>query len=162
MSRFHVHLNVTDLASSLHFYRTLFAAEPTVLKPDYAKWMLDDPKVNFAISSTGAAAGIDHLGIQADDADGLAELGRRLDAADGAVLPQPGAICCYARSDKLWTEDPQGVRWENFHTLGETATRDGRSSDGAASACASGETDNTITPASAATSSCCAPRTRHG
>lgn len=122
MNRFHVHLNVSDLASSIRFYSELFAAQPNVVKPDYAKWMLDDPRVNFAISDTGRAPGIDHLGIQVESSEALSELGRRLDAAGGSVLPEAAAICCYARSDKLWTEDPQGTRWETFHSLGEATT----------------------------------------
>jgi len=122
MNRFHVHLNVADLAGSIRFYTELFAAEPGVRKPDYAKWMLEDPRVNFAISSTGRAPGIDHLGLQVDSSEELAALGRRLQAAGGAVVPEDAAICCYARSDKAWTEDPQGTRWETFHTLGEATT----------------------------------------
>ncbi len=122
MNRFHVHLNVTDLDTSIRFYSKLFAAEPTVIKPDYAKWMLDDPRINFAISNTGRAAGIDHLGIQVDSADGLRALGDRLDAAGQAVLPEDATVCCYAKSDKLWTEDPQGTRWETFHTYGDATT----------------------------------------
>jgi hypothetical protein len=122
MNRFHVHLNVTDLGSSIRFYSALFAAEPTVVKPDYAKWMLDDPRVNFAISSTGRAPGIDHLGLQVDASDELLALGQRLDAAGGTVVPEEAAICCYAQSDKLWTEDPQGTRWETFHTVGGATT----------------------------------------
>jgi catechol 2,3-dioxygenase-like lactoylglutathione lyase family enzyme len=120
--RFHVHLNVDDLAASLRFYTALFAAEPTVLKPDYAKWMLEDPRVNFAISNTGRAPGVDHLGIQVDDEAGLTTLGQRLDAAGGTVVPEDAAVCCYARSDKLWTEDPQGTRWETFHTFGDATS----------------------------------------
>jgi catechol 2,3-dioxygenase-like lactoylglutathione lyase family enzyme len=122
MNRFHVHLNVADLDASIRFYTQLFAAEPTVLKPDYAKWMLEDPRVNFAISNTGRAPGIDHLGLQVDSNDELAALGVRLDAAGGTVVPEDAAVCCYARSDKLWTEDPQGTRWETFHTVGEATT----------------------------------------
>ncbi|WP_426661897.1 ArsI/CadI family heavy metal resistance metalloenzyme [Rhodanobacter aciditrophus] len=122
MNRFHVHLNVADLDRSIRFYTQLFAAPPRVVKPDYAKWMLEDPRVNFAISSTGRAPGVDHLGLQVDSADELAALGPRLDAAGGTVVPEDGAICCYARSDKLWTEDPQGTRWETFHTVGEATT----------------------------------------
>lgn len=121
MNRFHVHLNVADLDASLRFYTALFAAEPSVRKADYARWMLDDPRVNFAVSATGAP-GSDHLGIQAGDADALADLGRRLDAAGGEVIPENAAICCYARSDKAWTADPQGTRWETFHTFGEATT----------------------------------------
>ena len=122
MSRFHVHLNVADLATSIRFYTQLFAAEPTVLKSDYAKWMLEDPRVNFAISNTGRAPGIDHLGLQVDSNEELSALGVRLDAAGGTVVPEDAAVCCYARSDKLWTEDPQGTRWETFHTVGEATT----------------------------------------
>lgn len=122
MNRFHVHLNVADLASSIRFYTELFATAPTVLKPDYAKWMLDDPRVNFAISNTGRVPGVDHLGLQVDDDAGLRELGRRLTAAGGTVVPEESATCCYAHSDKLWTEDPQGTRWETFHTLGDATT----------------------------------------
>ena len=119
MNRFHVHLNVADLPASVRFYAELFGAQPTVLKDDYAKWMLEDPRVNFAISNTGRAPGIDHLGIQADSSEALAAIGVRLDAAGGAVVPEEATICCYAQSDKLWTEDPQGTRWETFHTTGE-------------------------------------------
>ena len=122
MNRFHVHLNVADLAASVRFYSTLFAAEPRVLKPDYAKWMLDDPRLNFAISATGRAPGVDHLGLQVDSSAELAALGTRLDAAGGTVVPEDATICCYAKSDKAWTEDPQGTRWETFHTFGEATT----------------------------------------
>jgi predicted enzyme related to lactoylglutathione lyase len=122
MKRFHVHLNVADLERSIRFYSALFSVEPTVRKPDYAKWMLEDPRVNFAISDTGRAPGVDHLGIQAEREDELAELGQRLDAAGGSVLPEAATVCCYARSDKAWTEDPQGTRWETFHTHGEATS----------------------------------------
>jgi catechol 2,3-dioxygenase-like lactoylglutathione lyase family enzyme len=158
MNRFHVHLNVSDLASSIRFYSQLFAAEPTVLKPDYAKWMLDDPRVNFAISNTGRAPGIDHLGIQAESGEALAMLGHRLDAAGGAVVPEDAAVCCYARSDKLWTEDPQGTRWETFHTVGEaTAYYAGEA------ACATDGATCTpdigaMKPMTETVASCCAPQ----
>jgi catechol 2,3-dioxygenase-like lactoylglutathione lyase family enzyme len=122
MKRFHVHLNVADLAASEHFYTALFGVGPSVRKPDYAKWMIDDPRVNFAISALGHAPGVDHLGIQAESHDELAELGQRLDAAGAAVLPENATVCCYAKSDKAWTEDPQGTRWETFHTLGDATT----------------------------------------
>ena len=122
MKRFHVHLNVSDLDTSIRFYNQLFAAEPSVRKDDYAKWLLDDPRVNFAISTRGGVTGIDHLGLQVEEGDALAAIGERLDAAGASLVPQDAAICCYARSDKLWTEDPQGVRWESFHTLGEATT----------------------------------------
>ena len=118
MKRFHVHVSVRDLDESTRFYAALFGTAPTVRKDDYAKWMLDDPRVNFAISTRAGAAGIDHLGIQAEDADELAELGARLDRAGQGVLAEHGTACCHARSDKFWTVDPQGTRWETFHTLG--------------------------------------------
>ncbi|MBU6477062.1 MAG: VOC family protein [Xanthomonadaceae bacterium] len=122
MKRFHVHVNVTDLETSIGFYSTLFGGAPSVRKPDYAKWMLDDPRVNFAISQRDRAAGIDHLGLQADETEELAEISQRLVAADAVALAEKGATCCYARSDKFWAEDPQGVRWETFHTHGEATT----------------------------------------
>jgi hypothetical protein len=108
---------VHDLQQSIRFYSALFAAEPVVKKADYAKWMLDDPRVNFAISTRSGRAGIDHLGIQAEKSEELEELGVRLAQADVAITAQKGAACCYARSDKYWTIDPQGVAWESFHTL---------------------------------------------
>lgn len=122
MKRFHVHLNVTDLDASIRFYANLFGAQPAVRKPDYAKWMLDDPRVNFAISQRGRTPGVDHLGLQADDPAQLEEIGARLAAADAVALAERGATCCYAQSDKYWAEDPQGVRWETFHTHGEATT----------------------------------------
>ena len=117
MKRFHVHVAVHDLKQSIRFYSALFGAEPSVEKPDYAKWMLDDPRVNFAISTRGDKAGLDHLGIQAETGDELEEVGSRLAQADVSLQPQKGASCCYAKSDKYWTIDPQGVAWESFHTL---------------------------------------------
>lgn len=120
MKRLHVHVGVTDLDQSIAFYSSLFAAEPTVLKDDYAKWMLDDPKVNFAISSGNhARKGIEHLGIQADSADELSEVYARLKAADRPVLEEGATTCCYAKSEKSWIADPDGVVWEAFHTNGE-------------------------------------------
>lgn len=117
MKRLHVHVGVHDLQKSIRFYSALFAAEPSVSKPDYAKWMLDDPRVNFAISTRATKAGLDHLGIQADDGAELEEIGSRLAQADVSLLPQKGASCCYAKSDKYWTLDPQGIAWESFHSL---------------------------------------------
>jgi catechol 2,3-dioxygenase-like lactoylglutathione lyase family enzyme len=117
MKRFHVHVAVHDLQKSIRFYSTLFAAGPTVRKDDYAKWQLDDPRVNFAISTRGKKAGLDHLGIQAENGAELEEIGVRLAQADVALQPQKGASCCYAKSDKYWTLDPQGIAWESFHTL---------------------------------------------
>ena len=125
MKRFHVHLSVQDLDASVRFYSTLFAADPSVRESEYAKWMLEDPRVNFAISTRSGSPGIDHLGIQAEDADELAELGARLDRAGEAVVAEPGAECCHAKSDKVWSQDPQGTRWETFHTMGSIATYHG-------------------------------------
>ena len=117
MKRFHVHVAVHDLEQSVRFYSALFAAEPTVKKDDYAKWQLDDPRVNFAISAQAKKSGLDHLGIQAEDGAELEELRVRLAQADVSTLEQKGASCCYARSDKYWTLDPQGIAWESFRTL---------------------------------------------
>ena len=117
MKRMHVHVGVHDLAQSVRFYSALFAAQPTVLKDDYAKWQLDDPRVNFAISTRGRHAGLDHLGIQAESSEELEEIGIRLAQADVSTTSQKNAACCYAKSDKYWTLDPQGIAWESFHTL---------------------------------------------
>jgi catechol 2,3-dioxygenase-like lactoylglutathione lyase family enzyme len=118
MKRFHVHMHVDDLAKSIAFYSKLFAAEPARVEPDYAKWMLEDPRVNFAISTRGGKAGVDHLGFQVEEAGELAELKARARRADMALLDEGATTCCYARSDKHWITDPQGVAWEHFHTLG--------------------------------------------
>lgn len=117
MKRFHVHVSVHDLDASVRFYSTVFGAPPTVLKPDYAKWMVDDPRINFAISRFGSAAGIDHLGLQVDSNEELAALREQVSSAEIAAQDQSNADCCYARSDKYWTTDPQGIAWETFHTL---------------------------------------------
>ena len=122
MNRLHVHLNVRDVAQSVRFYSALFGAEPTRLEPDYAKWMLEDPRVNFAISSRGEAPGLSHLGIQVEDGAELASATLRAKTAAGQVLVEEGASCCYARSDKSWAEDPQGIRWETFFIQGNLTT----------------------------------------
>jgi catechol 2,3-dioxygenase-like lactoylglutathione lyase family enzyme len=122
MQRLHVHVAVSDLEKSIAFYSTLFGAEPSVLKPDYAKWMLDDPRVNFAVSRRGAAAGVDHLGIQVESDNDLEAVARRLSAAGERVAEQRQAACCYARSNKAWARDPDGVSWETFHTTGAVTT----------------------------------------
>lgn len=147
MKRLHVHVGVTDLSQSIAFYSTLFAAEPTVRKDDYAKWMLDDPRVNFAISHRAEAGGVRHLGIQVENADELAEVYSRLKDADGPVLEEGNTTCCYARSEKSWISDPQGVAWETFLTHGE-ATTYGGGSEGAAP-----ESHAATKPAP-----CCSPR----
>ena len=117
MKRFHVHVSVDDLDANVRFYSAMFGAPPAILKPDYAKWMLDDPRVNFAISSRGVKAGVDHLGVQVESASELTALREQAVAAKFAGLDQANAECCYARSDKYWTTDPQGIPWETFHTL---------------------------------------------
>jgi catechol 2,3-dioxygenase-like lactoylglutathione lyase family enzyme len=119
MKRFHVHLHVADLDKSVSFYTKLFATNPTRVEGDYAKWMLVDPPVNFAISTRGAQPGIDHLGIQTDDPAELAALKARAQAADIALLEEGETSCCYARSEKHWVTDPQGIAWEHFHTLAD-------------------------------------------
>jgi catechol-2,3-dioxygenase len=120
MKRLHVHVSVDDVAASIRFYNTLFAAEPTVTKTDYAKWMLDDPRVNFAISKRGGEAGIRHLGIQVEDRAELADVYSRLKRAEAPVVEEGATTCCYARSEKSWIEDPQGVQWETFLTTGDS------------------------------------------
>jgi catechol-2,3-dioxygenase len=127
MKRMHVHVAVRNIDQSVSFYSTLFAVAPTVLKRDYAKWMLDDPRVNFSISSHGAEAGmdrvgVDHLGIQVEDPAELGEVYGRLAEAGRPVLEEGKTTCCYAQSEKSWITDPQGVAWETFHTTGESAT----------------------------------------
>jgi catechol 2,3-dioxygenase-like lactoylglutathione lyase family enzyme len=118
MKRFHVHLGVPDLPASIRFYSGLFGMAPTVQKPDYAKWMLDDPRVNFAISQRGRNAGLNHLGLQAESADELAAIRTQFEVADASsTVAEPGANCCYVKSDKHWVTDPQGIAWEAFHTL---------------------------------------------
>ena len=116
MKRLHVHVAVEKLDDAVRFYSALFAAPPTVVKSDYAKWMLEDPRVNFAISNRGAAPGLNHLGVQVESSEELAEMHGRLEPLTG-VRTQTGAACCYAKSDKYWVTDPQGIAWETFHTL---------------------------------------------
>src|SRR5688500_10599210 len=143
MKRLHVHLSVDDLAKSIQFYSTLFAAEPTVTKDDYAKWMLDDPRVNFAISQRGAATGIQHLGIQVEDRAELADVYSRLQRAEAPILEEGATTCCYAQSEKSWITDPQGVQWETFLTTGESTTYGGNATH--------------ATHAAPAEKSCCSP-----
>ncbi|MEQ8346712.1 MAG: ArsI/CadI family heavy metal resistance metalloenzyme [Sneathiellaceae bacterium] len=120
MKRFHISLAVDDLDASVAFYSGLFGAGPSVQKPDYAKWMLDDPRVNLAISTRGKGSGLDHLGIQAESQDELREVQSRLDGTGGRVIPQGETTCCYAKSEKSWVFDPQGIAWETFFTSGES------------------------------------------
>ena len=122
MKRLHVHVSVRDIPESIGFYSALFAARPAVIKPDYAKWMLDDPRVNFAISTRGREPGLDHLGIQVEDANELNEVYARLRVAGGDIIIQGATACCYAKSEKSWIDDPAGIAWETFLTTGESTT----------------------------------------
>jgi predicted enzyme related to lactoylglutathione lyase len=143
MKRMHVHVAVDDLKRSIDFYSALFAAQPSVVKADYAKWMLDDPRVNFAISARGRHTVLDHLGIQVEDKDELNEVYARLHKAGGDVIEQGQTSCCYAKSEKSWIDDPAGISWETFHTTGESTDY----GDG------SGEREARVAHAK----SCCAP-----
>jgi catechol 2,3-dioxygenase-like lactoylglutathione lyase family enzyme len=162
MKRLHVHVAVDDLAQSIRFYSTLFAAEPTVVKEDYAKWMLEDPRVNFAISKLGdRASGVSHLGIQAEDETELAEVYDRLARAERPIVEAKATTCCYAKSDKQWIADPQGVAWETFFTYGE-ATVYGEGSlsklrEVTERAVCCEPSFEEATPATAAAEACCAP-----
>jgi hypothetical protein len=119
MKRFHVHMHVTDLPVSIQFYSALFAAQPTRVEDGYAKWMLEDPRINFAISNRGDKPGINHLGFQTDDAQQLAQMKQQGQQADANLLDEGNTTCCYARSDKHWVIDPQGIAWEQFQTLSD-------------------------------------------
>ena len=152
MKRFHVHVAVSNLEQSIRFYSTVFAAAPAVRKPDYAKWMLDDPRINFAISQRGGKLGVNHLGLQVDSGTELEEIHCRLDAAGGDVVAEANVSCCYAKSDKYWITDPQGVAWESFRSL------DTLPYYGAADVAAASPVDREGTDcSSAAAASCCGP-----
>ncbi len=154
--RFHVHLHVDDLSKSIAFYNQLFAAQPARHEADYAKWMLEDPPVNFAISTRGHAAGIDHLGIQTDTPAELAGLQARAKAAGLALADEGLTACCYARSEKHWVTDPQGIAWEHFHTLADIPVFNEASGAEAGAACCTprpqGQTEDS---ARKAANSCC-------
>jgi len=175
MKRFHVHVAVPDLRAGIRFYSTLFGAQPAVRKDDYAKWMLEEPRLNFAISQRGAGSGVNHLGFQVDSDDELEALHGQLEAANASVIAEKSANCCYARSDKYWITDPAGIAWESFHTLGSIpmfgsadeksatdACRTGmeRSTEAIGqTACCAGETS---APHSNHASDCCAPEVATG
>jgi catechol 2,3-dioxygenase-like lactoylglutathione lyase family enzyme len=142
MKRFHVHVSVDDLNANIRFYSSVFGLPPTVLKDDYAKWMLDDPRINFAISKRGMKPGLDHLGVQVETDGELSALRDRVREAEIAALDQKSTACCYALSDKYWVTDPQGIAWETFHTLDTVPVY--------------GE-DNRAVPAERETSACCTP-----
>ena len=155
MKRFHAHVHVDDLAQSIAFYSKLFAAAPARVEADYAKWMLEDPRVNFAISTRGAKPGLDHFGMQTDDAQELAELKARAEAADMALLDEGNTTCCYARSEKHWVTDPQGIAWEHFHTLGDIPVFNEAAPSSAAGACCAPSVAAPVPAASRA--ACCGP-----
>ena len=151
MKRFHVHVAVADLEQTITFYSTLFGGAPSVRKPDYAKWMLDDPRINFAVSQRTGTLGVNHLGLQVDSGAELAALRAQLLRADNALVEESGAQCCYATSDKYWITDPQGVAWETFHSLGAIPVyADNSEKAAAAPACCTPE------PAAKKAASCCA------
>ena len=160
MKRFHVNMTVADLDRSVAFYSRLFAAEPSVQRPDYAKWMLEDPRINFAITTRGKAPGIDHVGFQVEDGEELAEVRTRLEAADAPILDQADTVCCYARSKKAWIDDPDGLSWETFLSLGaETYYGTDDLDMDAGACCARPEAATAIEaePAANADAGCCAP-----
>lgn len=154
MKRFHIHLSVTNLQDNIRFYTQLFGAEPTRVEADYAKWMLDDPHVNFAISTRSGARGLDHLGFQVDSDSELQDMKQRAQAADMAMIDEGETTCCYAASDKYWITDPQGIAWEQFHTLGNIPVFSGKQAADAGACCAP-----TSAPAEQADNACCAPST---
>lgn len=160
MKRLHVHVAVENLTASIRFYSALFAAEPAVLKPDYAKWMLEDPRVNFAISQRGAAPGIEHLGIQVENPAELEDVYARLQRAEGPVLEEGSTTCCYAQSEKSWISDPQGVLWETFLTSGASTVYGQdvvRTAMAAGSACCGPAKIPAEAPAGPTRSACCGP-----
>lgn len=149
MKRLHIHLAVENLDQNIAFYSTLFGAQPSVQQPDYAKWMLDDPRVNFAISNRSTQIGLDHLGIQAENEQELQAIKQQLDATQAPIKAQEGAACCYARSDKHWITDPQGIAWESFHTLEGIPTFNDQKAP------SDGENPFAYHPAETKKSSCC-------
>ena len=161
MKRFHVHAHVADLPASIAFYSKMFASEPVRVETDYAKWMLEDPRINFAISTRGGQTGVDHLGIQTDSEEELVALKARAEAADMTLLDVGETSCCYARSDKYWVTDPQGIAWEQFHTLSSIPTFSGTPATvpEASSACCAGNAPRgkpvSIPVAGAKAGSCC-------
>jgi lactoylglutathione lyase len=157
MKRFHVHAHVEDLQASIAFYSKLFAAEPARVVSDYAMWMLEDPRLNFAISTRGGRPGVDHLGFQTDTEDELAQLKARAQAADMALLDEGETSCCYARSEKHWVTDPQGIAWEHFHTLADIPvfSESAPAPTPEAAACCEPRAKPVAVPVKAAASHCC-------
>ncbi len=152
MKRLHIHVGVEDLAHSIRFYSALFGAEPVKTKPDYAKWMLESPHVNFAISTRAGEAGVNHLGIQVDDESELAELRDRLKKADMDVQDEGETVCCYAKSEKSWVQDPAGIPWEAYRTMEDAEIF---KTEKPASAEASGQVSGCCAPAGKSTSGGC-------
>lgn len=151
MKRFHVHIAVRDLKQSTQFYSAVFGMPPTIEKDDYAKWMLDDPRVNFAISERATTPGVNHLGFQADSEAELEEIHSRLQAADTTIAVEKGANCCYAISDKYWVQDPSGIAWESFRSLGNIPfygddSHKGKESAGCAPPCCPTSMTEKVTP----------------
>jgi len=161
MKRFHIHLHVDDLAKNIGFYSKLFATQPARIETDYAKWMLEDPPVNFAISTRGAPPGIDHLGIQTDNPEELTALKSRAETAGMTLLDEGETTCCYARSDKHWITDPQGIAWEHFHTLANIPVFNEAARETEAACCAATPaTTGAAEPAANEASACCTPARR--
>jgi predicted enzyme related to lactoylglutathione lyase len=162
MKRLHVHVSVENIPNAIGFYSALFAAQPAVVKPDYAKWMLDDPRVNFAISNRGQAAGLDHLGIQVEDQADLQDVYARLQRAGGPILQEGETTCCYHHSEKSWIDDPAGIAWETFLTTGESTdygvevARGARVANGEACCTPKPEPAACCTPKVESTAACCA------
>jgi hypothetical protein len=156
MKRLHVHVSVDDLSKAMKFYSTLFAAEPSVVKSDYAKWMLDDPRVNFAISMRRAEPGLNHLGVQVESQDELHEVYDRLRAADGPMIEQGQTQCCYHRSEKAWIADPAVIPWEAFYTTGEATVYGDGTGERAVQARHAPEKTPVVAEARASTA-CCGP-----
>ena len=163
MKRFHVHVAVKELQESIRFYSAIFGSSPSVVKPDYAKWMLDDPRINFAISQRSQTLGVNHLGLQAETEVELEGIHTNLQQADGTIVAEKGIHCCYAKSDKYWVTDPQGVAWESFRSLG-AVTLFGAEAPAAAAACGSSQATGCCAPSGSelkvsatAAAACCTP-----
>jgi hypothetical protein len=158
MKRFHVHVAVKELQDSIRFYSAIFGTNPTVVKADYAKWMLEDPRINFAISQRSQTLGVNHLGLQADKEDELEGIHANLQQADGTIVAEKGIHCCYAQSDKYWVIDPQGIAWESFRSLGSIPLY-GEENHTAPGACGTEEASGCCAPSADApketTTTCC-------
>ena len=152
MKRFHIHVGVKDLNDSINFYSTLFGQKPSKVKDDYAKWMLEDPRINFAISTRTGVEGVDHLGLQVDEENELLEISERLKKADLGVYDEGATTCCYAESNKAWVKDPAGIAWETYHTMADAQTFNGEAPKTEANSCCAPKVVETV-------SSCCPPKT---